>query len=509
MSFDLAAVVLVVLKGCTTIALAGGAWVLLTALRRMSGLERVAVALLFALGLALRLIAPASPHDIYSRADGALWNPWPAFDRGLGFAAFGQVVQPWVDAWRADDGWLFDRVALAGALVPVLVVAWLSRIGAPSAMTWTAGLIFAFSSPHVRLSHTDAQQLPALTFLWIGLAAWAEHARAPRWLPAMVAGCALAAAGSARLECLTLPIVFAVVALADRGLSGWRHPATATAAVLCFAVVSLHTYGMVFAGTWNPFEYTARTGERWTDHNLFAYGLRQLLIFDPAYTAPPVAVATFAGMFVGPLPTRLRLGVAACMIGLSLTMPVWSPVDGAAFALSRYQVAATPFAAVLAANTLGAVFARWSARWVAVGATGLTLAASASRLPMAYEDSTVSAEYRFIRGVLPTLPAGCNIVYEAWTNDQGLWFPYWMPTLLRLPLTSVELPKWDGDLGTCTVYYRGGSCAVGPKEGPMCGDFPDRHELVPIAEADLPARQWVYDLYLTNPVHVGFYRVTR
>ncbi len=507
--FTLAAVVLVILKLCTALALVGGAWVIVTVLRGMQPRERASLAALFALSLAMRLYAPASPHDIYNRADGAMWNPWPDFDRGLGFAAFGQVVQPWLAAWRADDLWIYDRVAVAGAFVPVLMVAWLIILDVSAWVVWPAALLFAISSPHVRLSHTDAQQLPALTFLWIGLAAWALHVRAPRWFPALVTGTALACAGSARLECVTFPFVFVAAAFAAQGLTSWRHRASIAAVLLCFAVVTLHTYGMVFAGTWNPFEYTDNPNANWTQHNLWLYGYRQLLIFDPAYTAPPIAIATVLGMVAGPLPTRLRMGVALCAVGLSLSMPVWSPVDGAAFSLSRYQVAATPFAAVLAANGLAAVYLWIPFGWARVTAITAALASSATRLPMAFEPSTLSAEYHFIRDTLRTLPPGCTIVHEWWTNDQGLMFPTWLPPLLNLQLNTVSIRDWCGEPAGCTIYYRDASCLVGAHDGPMCSDYPSTHTLEPIVEADLPRRQWVYDQYTVSPVHVGFYWIQK
>jgi hypothetical protein len=121
--FDLAAFVLVTLKLCTLVALVGGAWALWTVAARLSWRERVGLVALFAVSLALREAAPASPHDTYMRSEGALWSDWPGFDRGMGFVAFGQVVRPWLASWRADELWLFERVAVMGALVPVLMVA--------------------------------------------------------------------------------------------------------------------------------------------------------------------------------------------------------------------------------------------------------------------------------------------------------------------------------------------------------------------------------------------------
>ncbi len=507
MPFDLAAIVLVTLKLCTLVALLGGAWTLWTVAARMGWYERCGLVLLFAASLTLREAAPASPHDTYMRSEGALWNDWPGFDRGMGFVAFGQLVRPWLAEWRADELWLFERVAVVGALLPVLVVAWLWVLEAAPRVVWAAGALMALSSPHVRLSHTDAQQIPALTLVWIGLCAWALHARSPRWLPALVAGCALAAAGSARLECVALPVVFAVVAWADRGFAGWRHPAGVAASALCLGVVSVHTYGLVFVGAWKPLEYAGQSGEDWTTHSVLTYGLKQLVILDPAYTAPWIALLTVAGLFGVGLDRRLRWALGAVAVALCLEMPVWSPAGGEAFALSRYQVAASPFAVILAANGLAALVAMWPARGVALVGLAATLLASATRLPVAYAPSTLSAEYTFIRDTLTTLSPGCTVLYEGWGGDKGLYFPFLIPPLVHMPIQAVDVSQWGGDTAGCVIYYRGASCVMDNQGGPVCSDFPARHALEPLATADLPSRQWVYDVYPGDTVLVGFYRV--
>lgn len=507
MTLDLAACVLITLKLCTLVALLGGAAVVASVARTRTWAEQVGLVVLFVTSRVLRELAPASPHDTYMRSEGALWNDWPGFDRGMGFVAFGQVVRPWLTAWRADELWLFERVAWMGAALPVLVVVWLWVRGAERRLVWTAGALMAVSSPHVRLSHTDAQQIPALTLMWIGLCAWALHARAPRWGWALVAGCALAAAGSARLECVVLPVVFAAVALADRGLDGWRTRAGIAAAALCATVVAVHTYGLVFVGQWKPLEYTGESGEAWTSHVLFEHGWRQLIILDPAYTAPWVALLTGLGLLGAGLDRRLRATLALVAVGLCLEMPVWSPAGGAAFALSRYQVAASPFALVLAANGLTLLISRWSGLLVSLLGVGLTVAASATRLPTAYAPSTLSAEYSFIRQNLFTMPAGCTVLYEGWNGDKGLFFPFLIPRLAQLPIQAIDVSTWSGDTSGCVVYYRGASCAMDNQGGPVCSDFPSRHTLTPIATTDLPSRQWVYDVYPGESVPVGFYRV--
>jgi hypothetical protein len=359
----------------------------------------------------------------------------------------------------------------------------------------------------VRLSHTDAQQIPALTLLWIGLLAWALHARAPRWLPAMVAGCALAAAGSARLECVALPLVFAGVSWADRGWAGWRHRAGLAASTLCFVVVTLHTYGLVFVGAWKPLEYTGQSGEAWTSHSVLTHGWRQLVVLDPAYTAPWVALLTVGGLLGVGLDRRVRVAAGVVAVALCLEMPVWSPAGGAAFALSRYQVAASPFALILAASGLATLVSRWPTRGVAWAAAAATTLASATRLPTAYAPSTLSAEYTFIRDTWVTLPPGCTVLYEGWNGDKGLYFPFQIPPLLGLPLTVRDVAQWTGDLSGCVLYYRGASCQMDNQGGPVCSDFPTRHALEPLATAALPSRQWVYDVYPGETVPVGFYRV--
>lgn len=507
MTLHLATFVFLALKVCTVVALVGAVWVLWTVGRRMSWPERVGLIVLFAASLALREAAPASPHDIYMRSEAALGSDWPDFDRGMGFGAFGQVVRPWVAAWRADDGWLLERVALVAATVPVWMVLWLWVLEVTPVVVWTSGALFALSSPHVRLSHTDAQQIPALTFLWIGLCAWSLHARAPRWFPALVAACALSAAGCARLECAALPVAFVVVSLADRGLAGWKSAAGVLASALCLVVVGLHTYGLVFVSHWKPLDYlTSGTGSQWLG-NVVQLGLHQLVILDPAYTSPLVVVWMVLGLGGAALSGRVRLALAVMALALSLEITAWSPAHGEAFALSRYQVVATPFAAILAANGVGALVAWWPSRSVTWITVALTLAASATRLPLALAPSTLSSEYRFVRDTLPTLPPGCVVLYEPMRGDKGMYFPDLLPKLLGLDLKPVAVVDWDGDTSGCVLYYRSASCSIVDPSGPVCSDFPDHQPLSPVVEADLPSRQWVYDVYPGPTVPVGFYRV--
>lgn len=498
MSPTLAAVVLVALKVAVVTALVGGVRLGIAAWRDSTPRTRAAAAVLTALALQLRRAAPASPHDIYCRAEGALWSTWPDFDRGLAFPAVAQVLRPLFAPFGADDDrWLYTAVAALGALGPLLVVGLGARLGS-TRVGWVAGALFVLASPHVRLSHTDAQQIPALTFLLLALVLAWDHAGAPSWRRALPAAAALAVAATMRLDLLVVPGVVVVYALVGPRL--WaRHAATWVAAALAAVLVAVHTWGVVALGTWDPLRYAG--GPNAVGHVVWDMGWRHLVMWDPAYTAPPVALLGLLGMVRGPLTWPVRLATTASALGLSLALPTWSAAGGDAFALSKYQVVATPFALLLAANGLGALARRRP--WLWWGGGLALVVASATRLPLALAPSTLSAEYAFVRDTLPTLPEDCLIVRERWVSDQGLDFPFW---LLGPGQRQVDVALWDGKLDGCVLYYRSASCDI-PWSEPLCSTFPRTHVLTPVAETTLPNRTWIYDHYAHERVPVGFYRV--
>lgn len=501
------------LEALTAVALLGGGALGVRGLRSLDWRARAGVAMLLALSLALRLAAPASPHDVNFRAWGAYSEGPLDIERGYGFPAFARLLHPLFPGWQRDDAWLFQVQACVGAFAPLALLAWLVTVGLAPVGAWTAALLLAVATPLVRFSHTDAQQIPSLTLGLIGLAVWAQHARQPSWSGALVAGAALAASACGRLEGVALPAFVALLALVDRARVPWRHPGTGIAIAGSIGVATWHLQTLTSNNpAWEVAHYQGQIGEMLSNHSVRTYGWRHLIVLDPAYTAPVIAALMLAGVAWGALaaPTRLVCGLA--VLGLSLVVPSWTPAGAASWAIARYQLAALPFSAAL----VGAAVARAStlvrAPWLRAVTSALVVAAGASRLPLDLTPTTQSAEYAFVRATLPRLPDGCVLLYDAWSEDLGLTFPTHLATMAELDLEQHPTDAWTPDFSRCTIYYRAASCSshshampTGPTDPRLC--VGTGFGLTPIVEATLPARQWVYDRYPTDTVTVGFYRV--
>ncbi len=501
------------LEALTAVALVGGAALGLRGLGALDRRGQVGVALLFALALALRLGAPAGPHDINFRS----WGPYSEgaleIDRGYGFTAFARLLHPFVPGWQHHDGWLFDAVAGVGAVAPLALLAWLLTTGTAASGAWTAALLLAVATPLVRFGHTDAQQVPALTLGLIGLAAWAEHARQPSWFAALVSGAALAASASGRIECVALPACVALLALVDRAKVPWRHPATWVAPVGSVGVALWHLHALTTDNpAWEVASYGRQGWDLFARHSLRAYGWRHLIVLDPAYTAPPVALAMLVGLVAGALPGRTRAALAASVLVTSLVVPVWSPIGAASWAIARYQLAALPFSAALVGAAVARAAQALDAGWTRVVLVGAVVVAGGSRLKLDLTPTTQSAEYTFIRDTLPTLPAGCVVLHDVWAEDLGLTFPTHLRDMAKLPLELRPTDAWTPDFSRCVLYYRAATCSSRSFAHPDGGADPKLcvgpgYALTPLVEAKLPARTWVYDSYPTDTVTVGFYRV--
>ncbi len=509
------AILLTLLEVLTALAIAGAATLGLRGARTLDRRAQLGVLALFVVGLALRLYAPASPHDINFRGWGAYSGGTLEIERGYGLPALGRLLHPFIVGWDRDDGWLFNLVAVVGALAPVALLAWLLVAEASPTLAWGAAVLMCSATPHVRFSHTDAQQLPSLTFALVGLAAWAEHARRPSWFAAITAGAALTAAACGRIECLAVAAAVGLVSLVDRAGVPWRHRATWTAILGTAAVAAWHLDMMLRSNpSWDASIYAQSGLQLITGHPLAQVGYRHLILLDPAFTPAPLAALIVAGLFIGRLPVRTRVALAVSAFGLCVIVPTWSPYGAEAYAIARYQIAALPFALTLAASAVDAI----AARLPQVGARAALLVAmtvvGAWRLPLDFQPSTMGEEYAFIRGELPKLPPNCVLLYDEWQMDTGLAFPTHLIDMMRLPLRAVATGGAAPDPSACTIYYRAATCSsVADPASPVpaitatCAGPGPGVTLTPIAEADLPRRQWVYDFYATDPVKVAFYRV--
>ena len=88
--------------------------------------------------------------------------------------------------------------------------------------------------------------------------------------------------------------------------------------------------------------------------------------------------------------------------------------------------------------------------------------------------------------------------------------------MLRDGLASVpQRLVWKGladplPASGCVVYYRSGLCTASWEGTPLdrCAEFERTHTLVPIAEAEIVARGWLWERFSTPTIRVGYFRVT-
>lgn len=534
---------LAVVQACTFVGLIGGAALGVAAARRLPRSERWGLLALATLAVAARLLAPAVPHDVNHRAWGAYSDAPLPVERGLGLPALGRLLHAVVPRWDQSEQWLFHAQAVVGAAAALALYAWVRQVGrgaddsARARLAAVAGLVLALATPHVRFSHTDAQQVGSLTLGLIGLAAWARHARSPSATHALVAGAALAASATGRLECVPLPAMVALLALVDPARVPWRHPATVPVLIASVGVAAWHTTALLVDNpTWDAWSYRVQVdGPQGEGHALLRVGPQHMLVLDPTYTHPVLVLAAVAGLVLTPLSRLQRAALVVATVVLANVVPVWSPVGGGMLAIARYQLASLPWLAVLVAGTasylldeagqLTSAPARALGR---LGIGGALLGGLGATLPLNFVPTTHSAEYAFVRGVLVTPPAamapGCTLLVDTWGPDTGLAFPQHLVRMLdpRVPCWHDECPErdwkvvdtqiWDHVPAECLVYYRAASCASAVVDGVAAADTRctgpgPGWRAEPLVEAALPARQWVFDVPTTPTRTVGFYRL--
>lgn len=481
---------------------------------------------LTALALAVRFWAPAVPHDINPR----LLDLWygqadAAASYGVGMSAYARVlflVLPRTEASVLTMG------AVLGALTVPLVVRLADALGLSRSGAGVAGLFVAASPMMVRLSHTDAQQVPEVLLLVAGLWALARwrrfgDARGP-WVAALAFGVGV----HLRSESVVVPLV----ALGLWGLptaGGGARRALPTAGSwgpwALFGALAALQVGALLASLGLGAGTHPRLPPLWVQgqlaHPLWVHGPRHLHFVDPAYTAPPLVLLMVLGWARGPLPWLVRcwLAVGAVLLGALVWGPIWTPVDQVSLALARHQLRAVPFAAVLLGAGVEAVRA-WGVGWWR-GVVVLVAGCLAWRLPVAWVETTHSAEYSFVRASLPSLPSDCTIISYRYPRDGGLQPPAHLSANLGLAHRWQWVPPVVGgwEQPPCVIWYRPANCHVATLGDPdpasratgrveeACAAFEARYVLEPVVTADLPARTYVFDLYTVDPVPVGFFRV--
>ncbi len=236
--------------------------------------------------------------------------------------------------------------------------------------------------------------------------------------------------------------------------------------------------------------------------------------------SPVVQMALAAAGFLLML---VRKPFVALAFFVSAAAFLWNPyIFRPEFSSTHYQLPIWPFYLLLAG--FGPAMLQKAAKLrlpprlyrAALIALGLWIvAASLSGYgPMLRGDRTYMEFYRFLRLHRDAVPPGCDLIYVRPGGDHDLynleqvWFdapgpPSSATNTLRRP------PPENGD---CRVYLRVPACRVASPRDPKrflrrCERFESAFGMEPLAEGLLNARAVCNEVYLSDPLPVGFFRM--
>jgi len=224
------------------------------------------------------------------------------------------------------------------------------------------------------------------------------------------------------------------------------------------------------------------------------------------------------------------LWLAAALVALPLDYPVTMrsaiPVDGhlaavqvQQYANARYHIPAMYLACGLVGLGVGTILALirrvFGRALPAAGAVavGIVCVAAAPRVDLLWRMWTPQREFDFFRDGLTRIDPSCQVVTMLSTDDAGfIPFSYLKPGMVDAVGFLAAPP-----VGQCFVYYRGGNCyaldLVPERDrptfqmNPACRAIEERFRLEPIAEARLPAVPYRGEMYVRDPLPVGFYHL--
>ncbi len=464
-------------------------------------------ALMFALALALRIAAPAVPHDINPRTD-EVFQPWDQIQWRYTHGLVALMRAVWALGAVVDDRVVFGVVAVAGALCVPLIDLVTRRVGGGRLAGLVAALVLGGVGLHVRYSHTDAPQIVEILLTLVAVIAatapGAPPARDVAWV-----GLSLGLTSAMRPEGMAIPFLLGFWALA----CGVRWPSQRVAAVgALVALVALpDLLGVTLAQ--GP---SARGASLDQGHGALTWGLDHYAPFNAAFVPTALGALTLTAPWGRP-GSRRGLATLALMFALGslVANASWSIGATPVWCLARHQLRVLPWMALLIGLGVEGLVDRaveWTrqdaraslAVLAALGVAGLT----ATTLPDAYSRFTLAEEYAFIRQHLPEVPDGCTVVTEREVTDRGLLLRDGLAFLdQRLTWQDVSDPIAPS---SCVIYYRSALCtSVEPGEpADLCAAFEHSHTLQPLAEAQIIARGWLWERYATPTLRVGYYRVT-
>lgn len=459
--------------------------------------------------LVLRLAAPGVPHDINSRTDdlyatvGDLGWLYPhglvALFRLLG--AIGLAV---------DDGVVFTGVALAGAASVPLLDGVVRDLGGGTVARAAAMAALMTLGLHVRYSHTDAPQILEALLVLVAVGPLIRGAP-PRPFDMLFVGLSLGLAAAQRPEALAVPILL----LAWAAAIGRRWPTRAVLAVLALVVVvALPDFVLMWIASGGSLD---RLGGGPFSHGLITHGVRHLATWNTTFV--PAGIGALVMLASGGRTTaRTALATLALLVALGSLVPNtwWSIAPSASWCIARHQLRVLTWTAILAGLGAEAVadrLVRWApsipARVVQAACVTFVLAASATSLPDAYAPTTLTDEYAFVRAHLAEIPDDCVITSSRPYGDHGFMLSPHLSSQVGRRHLWTDLGEWPADR-RCVVYYRASICTAvsfSQADQDRCAAFEKAHRLVPVVEAGITDRGWLWERYGGAPVRIGFYNV--
>jgi hypothetical protein len=493
----------------------------------------IGLMLLFGLSLTLRVICRVGgPGDLRMNLQD-VFTGVPDFH--YGWAPYALLKLLFLVFPTADTTIVVINLLL-GSLAPVLLVLFVREHRDGELFPFLAGGLLAAQPLLVRFSGDMNRQTIVLTLALYSLWQLARYCRHGRSVDLVLQTIAALLCVQSRPEAL----LFIGVIVAYLLLSPLKQALPESPGVLrrrSLAAV-LAQVPLVISALGSMLLIARRPDDRWVlgselIDTLYIPSASNTVFLDPDFTPFVVIALAATGLLFGLIRrSRLVIWAAVCFYGVML--PASSmPTEGLEMASARYQTLALVFGVVLAAyccSCLAALGPRVGKTAVAVLLTTALAAVGWSSIgpfERVTAPRTVDEEYQFIRNALQWVPDGSTILYQhagGGDEDLGQWMPWFLSSMLGYrhewrvwsleEIDDVEMP----------VYYHTANCSLAtepfllgldevtlPQEivlSSQCDIAFERYRAWPIAELEIVGRSYAVEVYESDRVHVGFYRMS-
>lgn len=466
------------------------------------------MAVVFLLALAVRwFLVPAGPGNFYHHLSDPgnprlMVNPL-----GPGHGAW---VFLWAWIFGAGDQTVFFAGAFAGAAtaLAVYVLVW----GSTSRRTWglAASIALALWPVHAWLSpNDDSYGLATCLFLTgMALIVLADKWSSPLLMVAGWLGGLLAA--TTRPDFGMIVILLGILVF---WLPGVRKMQLGIRWLATVFVLGMAAIAVFIMATINRVTFDLPLGLSNLGSIGCLLGIHPGSVLRPPWTPWPLMILALAGL---PVALKATRGKAVLWVLAALLTPVvfWDALKGDLIS-ARYQLLLSAVTATFAGMAVAWLWDRSSGRrrLLSAAAAGIAVLAAGWSLVSPPPQPTFRLEYDFFREHIKAVPADCEIVWHHWDPDLGLMPPIYLSSYYDLGHKWVE-PSGMADVEEkCVVYWLPAVCAtdVHDDQHPAhdCRKIQNSYRLVPLAETHIPARSGHEELYLVDPVKIGFYRLRR